>query len=225
MRPLIVLRPQPVADATAQRARDLGLRPVVAPLFAPSPLVWEAPDVGRYEALFLSSAQALRLGGAELERLKTLSVFAVGKATADAAEASGFAISQIGDSDGQTLIGEMEDAGYSAILWLCGEWHSDIQPRRARLDPVPCYRMEAIDPPPDWQQVIGQPAIIMVHSTRAAQRLAEFIPTQRRHLSIVAISAKVAVKVGSGWGSVTVSDRPEDVAMLAASVLLCHKVK
>ena len=50
MRPLLVLRPQPGADATAARAKALGLDAIVTPLFRIEPCAWDMPD-GAFDAL------------------------------------------------------------------------------------------------------------------------------------------------------------------------------
>ena len=44
MRRLIVLRPEPGASATMERARERGLDPVAMPLFEIEPVAWHAPD-------------------------------------------------------------------------------------------------------------------------------------------------------------------------------------
>ena len=92
MRPLLVLRPEPGASATVKRARELGLEPVAAPLFEIEPLPWEAPEPGGFDALLLTSANAVRHGGSKLAKLRGLRVYAVGDATAEAARESGFDI-------------------------------------------------------------------------------------------------------------------------------------
>ena len=43
---VLILRPQPGADETAERARALGLEAVVAPLFEVGPLAWTGPGPG-----------------------------------------------------------------------------------------------------------------------------------------------------------------------------------
>ena len=47
------------ADLSAARAGTLGLEPVVAPIFTIAPLDWAAPDPDRYDALLLTSANAV----------------------------------------------------------------------------------------------------------------------------------------------------------------------
>ena len=58
-------------------------------------------------------------------------------------------------------------------------------------------------------------ATALIHSRRAALRLAELTPREERsHIALVAISAAAAEAAGDGWRQIDVSDRPEDAAMI-----------
>lgn len=222
MRPILITRPAPVAQASLERAVSMGLDAHIASLFIASPMPWIAPDPADYDALFISSAQSLRLGGAGLDRLKNLPVYAVGPATGQAAASAGFRVVRSGDSDGQTLIAEMEGAGIRSILWLCGARHSPLSGDSARLDILPCYQMDDLAPPPIWNQMIQAPVVVTAYSTRASQRIAALIGDARGHIALLAISEKVARAAGSGWGQVVIAAQPDDAGMLAAAALLCH---
>ena len=82
MRPVVVLRPEPGASRTAARAEALGLDARVVPLFAIVPIEWSAPDPSDFDGIVLTSANAVRHGGEQLDELKALPVHAVGEATA-----------------------------------------------------------------------------------------------------------------------------------------------
>ena len=82
MRPVLVLRPEPGASATAGRAHALGLDAIVAPLFEVEPVDWQAPDISGFDGLLLTSANALRFCGEQLEGLRGLQAYAIGEATA-----------------------------------------------------------------------------------------------------------------------------------------------
>ena len=60
---VLILRPEPGAGRTAERARKLGLVPVVAPLFAIRALPWTPPDAAGFDAVMLTSANAAREAG------------------------------------------------------------------------------------------------------------------------------------------------------------------
>src|SRR3546814_12069198 len=70
--PLLILRPEPGASMTAGRATALGLQPVCYPLFYVRPCVWAAPDPAEFDAIMLTSANALLPGGPQLHRFKHL---------------------------------------------------------------------------------------------------------------------------------------------------------
>src|SRR5687767_8581448 len=89
MRRLAILRPEPGASATVSRAAAIGLDAFAMPLFEIEPLAWEAPEPTAFDALLLTSANAVRCGGQALERLRGLPVHAVGEATAEAARRAG----------------------------------------------------------------------------------------------------------------------------------------
>ena len=95
---LLVIRPQPGADATALRAEAVGFEVAVVPLFAIEPVAWAMPQVGDYDALMLTSGNAVRQAGDGLYALKDLPTYVVGTATARAVEHAGLAIQATGDA-------------------------------------------------------------------------------------------------------------------------------
>src|SRR3546814_20848677 len=76
--PLLFLRPEPGASMTAGRATALGLQPVCYPLFQVRPCGWDAPDPAEFDAIMLTSANALLHGGPQLDRFKHLPAFCGG---------------------------------------------------------------------------------------------------------------------------------------------------
>ena len=221
--PLLVTRPEPGNRATMARATALGLDAYAMPLFAAQAVPWTAPSAGDFDALLLSSAQAVRLAGPQLARLTALPVYAVGTATADAATAAGLTVAQIGDADGQSLVDVMTSAKIARILWLCGRERSDLDPHGAMLQPLACYAADAVAPPTGWADLIAVPAVLLAHSRRAAQRIGELVGADRAHLTMVAISPAVAIAAGDGWADRAAAAQPTDAAMLALAHALCHK--
>ena len=133
MRRLIVLRPEPGASATVERARALGLDAVAIPLFRIEPIAWTAPDAGQFEGLLLTSANAVRHGGDQLEHLRGLPVYAVGEATAEVARAAGFDIASQGEAGVDRLLGSIEPD--LKLLHLAGESRREpAGPRQAHHD-------------------------------------------------------------------------------------------
>ncbi|MFN7029200.1 MAG: uroporphyrinogen-III synthase [Sphingopyxis sp.] len=221
--PLLVTRPEPGNSATIARAAALGLDAYAMPLFAARALPWTAPAPQDFDAILLTSAQAVRLAGPQLMRLALLPVYAVGSATADAAKAAGLTVVQTGAADAQSLLDGMASGKPARILWLCGRERSEFDPRGSALESVACYAVDAVEPSPAWAQLVAAPAVLLAHSARAAQRMADLVGPQRTHLVLVAIGPSVAAAAGAGWAEVAASAQPTDAGMLALAHALCHK--
>jgi uroporphyrinogen-III synthase len=216
MRPLLVLRPEPGASATVERARDMGLDATAEPLFEIEPLVWEAPEAGSFDGLLLTSANAVRCGGDGLATLRGLKVYAVGKATAEAAREAGFDIASTGDAGVERLLGSVESD--LKLLHLCGEDHKRPEGASQDITPLPVYRAKAIERP-DLAKASN--AVALVHSPRAGERLAELVD-ERGTIAVAAISPAAAQAVGEGWQSVDSAEQPADEALLALAARLCN---
>lgn len=221
--PLIVTRPEPGNAATVDRARAAGLDARAMPLFAARSLPWGPPDARDFDALLLTSAQAVRLAGPQITAFAGLPVLAVGGATATAATAAGLTVAVTGDSDAQRFLDGVTPHGFQRILWLCGRDRSVFDAREATIEAVSVYAVDATPPPPGWAELVSAPAVMMAHSVRAAARIGDLARAERKHLTLLAISPAVAAAAGDGWADVTVSQRPDDAAMLAEAHALCHK--
>ena len=221
--PLIVTRPEPGNAATVEQAKKLGLDARAMPLFAAHALEWSAPAAENFDALLLTSAFAAKLAGPDLARLSSLPVYAVGAATARAAEAAGLTVAMTGSADAGRLLDDMASQDIRTILWLCGRDRSEFDARGAVITAVPCYAVEPVPPPAGWSTLIAAPAIILAHSARAAQRISDLVGGARGDLALVAISASVAAAAGDGWRDLAIAGQPNDAAMLAEARNLWHK--
>ena len=210
MRPLVILRPEPGSSATAAEARAMGMEVRTVPLFEIVPVAWTAPDPARFDAIVMTSANAVRHGGPELERLKALPVRAVGAATAGAARAVGFTVSAIGDGGA----GDMRLPADERLLHLAGREHIDTG---ATLT-IPVYEARPIPSPLGLESIDG--CVIAVHSPRAGRQLSELVD-RRSGILIAAISPAAAEACGLGWKRVHSAPQPNDAALLALAARLC----
>jgi uroporphyrinogen-III synthase len=217
MRRVIVLRPEPGATETVRKARARGLDATAVPLFEIEPVAWDEPDVSRFDALLLTSANAVRFGGEGLQVLKALPVHAVGEATAEAARNAGFEVATIGNGGVDTLLASLDPQ--LRLLHLCGEDRRLPANASQELTPAVVYRAKEMTPP-----TLGvlNGTVGLVHSPRAGQRLAELV-ADRSSVVVAAISPAAAEATGSGWGAVEVADSPNDDALLALAERLCNK--
>jgi uroporphyrinogen-III synthase len=214
---VLVLRPQPGAGETAARARALGLDVAVAPLFAVRPLAWAPPDPAGFDAVMLTSASAARQASDGLTPFKTLPCYAVGEATAAAAQEAGFADIRIGPDDGAALLLMMAEDGVKAAFHACGEDHLALGHPAIAITRVPVYAAEVAERLP----VAAGDTLALLHSPRAAVLFAK-LAGDRSRIVIAAISARTARAAGEGWRHVAVAARPRDEALLELAAKLCQ---
>lgn len=218
MRRVLVLRPEPGASATVERAREHGLDAVAVPLFEVEPVQWEAPDPAAFDALLLTSANAVRHGGPGLQRLRELPAYAVGAATADSAREAGFTIAAVGDEGLDGLLASVP--ADVRLLHLCGEDRRAPDAPRQQITSVVVYRATAVPDP----GLGDEGSVALVHSPRAGRRLSELVAANRSTIVIAAISPAAAEAVGEGWECVEVAAQPSDDALLALAARLCNKL-
>jgi uroporphyrinogen-III synthase len=216
MRRVVVLRPKPGASETVKRARELGLEPVSVPLFEVEAVEWTMPD-GAFDGVLLTSANAVRQAGEQLQKLRALPAYTVGEATAEAARDAGFDVAATGYDGVERLLGSI-DPGLR-LIHLCGEDRKSAPDARQEIEPVAVYRSRAIQAPA-LGDVNG--SVALVHSPRAGSRLGELVK-DKASIAVVAISKAAANAVGEGWEVVTAADKPTDDAVLALAAELCNK--
>jgi uroporphyrinogen-III synthase len=209
--PLVVLRPEPGASATAGQARGMGLEVRKIPLFEIRPLAWVAPDPTGFDGLIVTSANAVRHGGPELAKLRGLPVHAVGAATAAAARDAGFTVATVGEGGASAL----DLPAGERLLHLAGHDHL---PSGAAMT-IAVYEAAPLAAPPGLDEL--SECVVAVHSPRAGGRLAELVQ-QRSGIAIASLSAAAADACGDGWRSVEAAAEPSDSALLALAARLCE---
>jgi uroporphyrinogen-III synthase len=214
-RAIAVLRPEPGNAATAAAIEALGLTAIRLPLFEVHAIDWTPPDVTRFDALLLTSANALRRAGPGLAALRGLPVHAVGDATAAAARDAGLEVVAVGDRDGAALVAAAAASGVQRALLLGGrdravEEHPIIAEAIAvyASEPV-AVALEALD------QLAG--SVVLLHSARASRRVADLIDRagiDRRTVRLAAISAAAAEAAGGNWEGIAAAASPDDATLI-----------
>ena len=213
MKPLVLLRPEPGLSASAAAARALGLTVIECPLFEVRPLAWTAPPAEDFDALLLTSANAVHHGGAGLDAYLHLPVLAVGQSTAKAAREVGFEVEQTGEGGVADLLATV--APSRRMLHLSGEHVRDTDLPMTRVVVYAAVEIADVTLPP----LSG--AVCAVHSPRAGKRWSELV----EHLelaTIAAISPAAAAACGAGWAYVEVAPAPDDSSLLALAARLCQ---
>jgi uroporphyrinogen-III synthase len=222
MRRVVVLRPQPGASATVDAARERGLDAIAISLFEIEPVAWEAPEASGFDGLLLTSANALRCAGDQLQGVRGLPVYAVGAATGQAARDAGFDVASIGDAGVDRLLGSIEPD--LKLLHLTGEDRKTAEGPRQDITVVTVYRAlpaERVDVRE------AEEAVVLIHSPRAGRRFAELADgagVDKGSIAIAAISAEAAEAAGGGWAEVATAEAPTDQALLALAERLCNNL-
>lgn len=224
MRPLVILRPEPGASATASAARELGLTAIVMPLFAIEPVAWRVPSTASFDGLLLTSANAVRHGGAGLERLKALKTHCIGETTAFEARNAGFEVASVGNSNVDALLGAL--AAGLRLLHLGGiDRRLPADPKQI-IERIPVYHAMELPPPTGLARIEG--AVAAVHSPRAAARLASLADEtglRRERIAVAAISPATAEAGGPGWQRIEAAPKPTDEALLVLASELCQNIR
>ena len=217
-RAAVVLRPAPGDAATIARLTALGLTAIRQPLFAVRAVAWTPPDAGGFDALMLTSANAVRHAGPGLAALRAVPVVAVGRATADAAATAGLTVALTGCSDAAALAASARARDLARLLHLAGRDHVAIP----GVTTVSVYASDllpvAAGAARSWE---GQVALL--HSGRAARRFAALVDrdsADRGRIVLAAISPAVRDAAGRGWAAAFVADRPTDTALVTLAARL-----
>ncbi|NNC73614.1 MAG: uroporphyrinogen-III synthase [Sphingomonadaceae bacterium] len=219
---LIVLRPEPGASATAERAISAGWDAVTAPLFTIVRRGWSPPDPAGFDALMVTSSNAMRHGGAALARYRDLPLYAVGEASADAARGAGIGDIRTNGPDVAALADSLRADGRHSVLHLAGEDVRAFDERGLAVTRVAVYAAEPAEPD-GLSGALAEPAIALLHSPRAAARFAEYCDghaIDRAAIAIAAISPAALHEAGGGWRSAVVAEKPGDAALLDAAAKL-----
>lgn len=216
---LLVIRPQPGADATAARIRSAGHEPIVVPLFEVQPNAWDLPSANQCDALLLTSGNAVRSAGEGLDVLRGLPVFAVGSATAGAAHAAGLVTTAVGESGVADLLTIVQNGGHRRLLWLAGEDRIAVSvPDGMTLELRIVYRSVALPAPDDFASDAHSADAILLHSPRAARHFALLCDDQaidRADVTIAALSPAIAENAGQRWKALITAAEPNDAALLS----------
>jgi uroporphyrinogen-III synthase len=222
---LIVIRPEPGAQATCLAAQALGLEAEAFPLFAVRPLGWDAPAREDIDALLLGSANALRHGGPEIERYRGLPAYAVGETTAEAARDAGLDVVLTGTGGLQGLLGRIDPA-HRRLLRLAGRERVSLEiPAHFSVLTREVYASEALPMPATLAARLSAPCLVLLHSGEAARhfaRLCDQSGIARAGIHLAALAPRIAEAAGNGWATLATAPTANDSALLALARELCQ---
>jgi len=223
--PILAIRPEPGCTATVERGRRAGLEIDACPLFEVQSLAWDPPPPARFDGLLLGSANAVRQAGPALEAFRGKRAFAVGRATAAAAETAGLTVAAIGQGGLQSLFPALRPP--LTLLRLAGEEHVPLRPPLGIvIDTCVVYRSEALPLPETIAGRLRGGGLVLLHSAAAAHHFAnecDRLAVPRGAIALAALGQRIAQAAGDGWRALRSADEPRDAALLALARDLCHE--
>lgn len=219
---LLIIRPEPAACRSANAVKAAGMTADVMPLFAIAPTRWALPDDPHaFDALLITSANAVRHAEEKLSRLTHLPVLAVGAQAAQAARGAGFEIAITGEADKAALLAAAKRRGFGRLLWLAGRHRTAAAPDEALIAAREIvYESRELPVPPDFANRVGHADAALVYSPRAARYFAQMIDgseCRRSDMAIAALSTEIAEAAGAGWRGIAVANAPNEQALLLAA--------
>lgn len=219
--PVWITRARPGAEATAARVAALGFTPIVDPLLEVAPLD-AVIDLAGVAALAFTSANGVE-AFARLSAERDLPVFAVGHATARAAAEAGFEAVSSADGDVQDLARLIAAARPGPVLWAgarepAGDLVTLLKAAGVAARGVALYATVERAPSAETLARLDGPLTVLVHSPRAARRLAAILGARPGPIPrLLCLSDAVAtplLALGEP-GSVARAPRPDESALLA----------
>jgi len=223
---LLVIRPEPGNRQTVAAARAAGIDAVACPLFEAVPVPWRIHDPARYDCLLAGSANVFRHGGDGLAALKHVPVYAVGKATARAAQEHGFTVAAPGQGGLQAVVPRLQQDGRAAALRLSGREHVELNARDIPIDSRIVYEMLPRPLSLDKAGLDKGSWLVALHSAAAARHFAlqcKALHLDTSQIALLTLGPRISEAVGDGWYMVETCDAPNDDAMLALAIRMCQK--
>jgi uroporphyrinogen-III synthase len=229
---LLLTRPEPDAQRTAAALRAQGHDVIAAPLLRIEPAADVKIGEGPWAAILITSANAAHAAAlpARVTPLRALPVFAVGRRSADAMGAAGFADVTSADGNVSDLVRLVAARlqPKAPLLYLAGEDRSgdlagDLRARGFTIETIIVYRAVAAAglPPAAAQALAGgidgvlhfsrRSAEVFVEAARAAGMLAEALKPV--HFCLSALVAEPLVQAGAA--DIRVAERPNEAVLIA----------
>ena len=184
---------------------------------------WEMPPLERFDALLLGSANAIRHGGENLNKLTHLPVHAVGQATAREAKEAGFIVARTGKGGLQTVLDAVPPPVH--YLRLVGSEYVELSPPEGvSFEPLQVYDVQPREFSQNAAKWLAKEPIVLLHSgamTRQFTKECNRLGVDRSRITLAAMGPRIAEPAGEGWRAIHVSDAPNDTALLEMVRAVC----
>ncbi|KKB07751.1 uroporphyrinogen-III synthase [Devosia chinhatensis] len=237
---LLVTRPEPDAQATAERLAALGIDSTLAPVMSRQTLSPNLPPARGFAGIAITSTNALRamedLG--VLEAFRTIPAFAVGDRTAHEARLLGFTSVEAADGTLASLVTRIALARLPGPLFypsgkhLSGDLAQALAPHGLMVVTSPVYEMIAeTSLPKDVLTGLTEDRFggVLLYSRRSAEIFAELATTrlpeiQKRRLPMLCLSENVAAAlIENHFSRILLADHPSEDAMMALALAFARE--
>ena len=238
-RAVAVLRPEPGNAATAAAIEAAGLTAIRLPLFEIHAIDWTPPDVTRFDALLLTSANAVRAlaDRGVVAQYAQLPVLAVGDRTAQEAEEAGFgkvssAAGALNDLVNAIAISKLKGPLFHPTgRHQSGDLAKALAPLGVMVATAKIYDMVAIEAlPADILAALSDGSIsaVLAYSRRTAEIFAALAAglelSQRRRIAMLCLSEAVAGPLlEAHFHRISLADRPDEDAMMALALAVARE--
>ena len=225
--PVIVTRAAPGAQETAARVAALGATPILSSVLQMVPIDDAVlPAAESLSGLIFTSANGVRAYAARTQT-RALTVWCVGPATAAAARQAGF--THVEESAGNAVdlanfISSRTPPAAAPLLHVAnaaakGDLKRALEQQGYAVTFAALYRMqpaETLSPAGLEAIAAEQPAIVMIHSAKGAERFAELCaPLTLHRLETVAISAAASAPLSRlNLPPARIADAPNEDALI-----------
>lgn len=237
---MLVTRPEPDAQATAEKLAALDIAATLAPLMSRQTLAANLPPAKGFAGIAITSANALRA----LSDLKALSpfldipAFAVGDRTAHEARQLGFGTVHAADGNLDSLVTQIALAQLSGPIFypagrhLSGDLAGALAPHGLMVVTSPVYEMVA-EPrlAAEVTQGLAEGAFgaVLLYSRRTAEIFcalaAPIVPDRsKRNLPLLCLSENVAAPlIENRFSRILLADHPSEEAMMALALAFARE--
>lgn len=218
---VLAIRPEPGLSSTLALGQSMGLAMHGCALSRVVPVAWDVPDLEGFDALLIGSANAMRLAGGKLARLKHLPVHAVGEATAHEAKAAGFNVELVGKGGLQTVIDAVNPP--KRYLRLVSNEYVDLRlPEGISFEPVQVYVVEPLCFDESMLPLFTRDITVLLHSAAMTR---QFLAERERlrldcgRITLAAMGPRIVEPVLADgrnvWAAIHTAPQPSDEALLA----------
>ncbi|MGH3139044.1 MAG: uroporphyrinogen-III C-methyltransferase [Gaiellales bacterium] len=223
-RRVVVTRARAQASGLRARLEELGAAVTEAPAIRIEPLPFEAPEIGSFDMLVLTSANGVeRILPADVRALAGVTVAAIGRATADVLAARGLVPDVVPErAVGEALLQELGDVRGRRILVAAAEGARDVLPdglAAGGADVTVLHTYRTVPEPVDPEAVLGADLVTFTSSSTVANLVEAMEGRELSSLRAVSIGPVTSASLREAGIEPVAEADPHDVAGLVAAVL------